>query len=55
MNPSRCWLLGANSFTSSSPAPKEDLNWDGKILPLSKERVGAAFCHLLSKFSHTKG
>lgn len=25
-----------------------------KIFPLSKERVGAALCHLLHQFSHTK-
>lgn len=54
MSPSRYWLLVAKSFTSSSPAPKEDFYWDGKIFPLIKERVGVALCHLLSQLSHTE-
>lgn len=54
MNPSRCWLLGAQRFMSSSPSPKDNLNQDGKIFPLSKGRVGVSPCRLLSPFSHTK-
>lgn len=48
MNPSRCWLLGA-----LQPQRKSSTGMK-KIFPLSKERVGSAFCHLLSQFSHTK-
>jgi len=55
MNPTVRWLLGAKSFTESLLLGWRNLNWDGKIFPLSKERVGASRCPLLSQFSHTKG